>query len=255
MGQMIVRQISLTPGCKLVAASEAPSSERVGQDAGTLAGLDPLGVSISGDAEAVFRAADVVTDFTLPEATAAHAQIAAATGTALVAGTSGMSSEQMAVLSEAARKAPVFWAANMSVGVTLLLALVEQTARTLDAGYDIEIIEMHHRLKIDAPSGTALALGRAAAAGRGIALDKMAERGRDGVTGKRRRGAIGFAALRGGDVAGDHTVIFAGEGERLELTHKASSRQLFAQGAVRAALWMAGKPPGLYDMTDVLGLR
>src|SRR5258708_26571641 len=207
MGQMIIRQIAATPGCRLIAASERPGSKELGQDAGRLAGLEPLGVTVSGDAAAVFAAAAVVTDFTSPEATVTHARLAAEHGTALVAGTSGMSAEQMAILGEAAQKAPIFWAANMSVGVTLLLHLVEEAAGALDPGYDIEILEMHHRHKVDAPSGTALALGRAAAAGRGVPLEEVAERGRDGVTGARRRGAIGFAALRGGDVAGDHSVM------------------------------------------------
>jgi 4-hydroxy-tetrahydrodipicolinate reductase len=194
-----------------------------------------------------------VLDFTSPEAAVAHAALAARTGTILVTGTTGLTSAQQAKIRAAAKKVAVVQAPNFSIGVNLALALVEQTAQVLDDGYDIEIVEMHHRHKVDAPSGTALGLGRAAARGRGVTLEKMSERGRDGITGARRTGTVGFASLRGGDVVGDHTVIFAGPGERVEITHKAGGREVFALGAVRAALWGKGRKPGLYSMADVLG--
>jgi 4-hydroxy-tetrahydrodipicolinate reductase len=183
-----------------------------------------------------------------------HARIAAEKGVAYIAGTTGMAECDEDVLREAAERIPVVYAANYSVGVTLLADLVRRTAARLGPEFDIEIVEMHHRHKVDAPSGTALALGRAAAKGRGVMLDEVAVRGRDGVSGAREKGTIGFAALRGGDVPGDHTVIFAGDGERLELSHRASGRDIFARGALRAALWAIGKEPGLYNMRDVLGL-
>jgi 4-hydroxy-tetrahydrodipicolinate reductase len=223
-------------------------------DLGLAAGLDPLGVAIGHDPESLFAAADVVIDFTAPEATLRHAALAGRTGKALIIGTTGLSPAGAASIEAAARTAPIVWSANMSLGVTLLLDLVEQTARRLGPDYDIEILEMHHRLKRDAPSGTALGLGEAAARGRAVALDRAAVRSRDGATGPRPEGAIGFATLRGGDVVGDHSVIFAGPGERLELTHKAGDRRIYARGALRAALWAAGRAPGLYGMKDVLGL-
>jgi len=254
MGQMLVRQIAETKGARLVAASEAPNGPSVGKDAGEVAGLARTGVNIAGSPESVFDHAQVVIDFTIPKASAAHADLAAAKGVALVVGTTGLSTEEGARVRAAAAKVPVVWTGNMSVWVTLLAELVQRVARTLDPAYDVEIVEMHHRHKIDAPSGTALMLGEAAAAGRGVQLAKVSQRGRDGHTGARRSGDIGFASLRGGDVVGDHVVIFAGPGERLELGHRAGSRQLFAQGAVRAALWVADRGPGLYTMKDVLGL-
>ncbi|WP_313388917.1 4-hydroxy-tetrahydrodipicolinate reductase, partial [Rhodospirillum rubrum] len=180
--------------------------------------------------------------------------LAARHGSALIVGTTGMGPDHVAALERAAQKVPVVFAPNMSVGVTLLMALTERVAGLLKDDYDIEILEMHHRFKVDAPSGTALGLGKAAAAGRGIDLDEMATRVRDGLTGPREPGSIGFATLRGGDVVGDHTVIFAAEGERIELTHRASNRAVFAKGALRAALWTRDRAPGLYSMHDVLGL-
>lgn len=254
MGQMLVRQIGETQGARLTAAAEAPNGAAVGKDAGEVAGVGRLGVAISGSAETVFEGAQVVIDFTVPKASVAHADLAAARGVAMVLGTTGLSAEEGARIRAAAKTAPIMWADNMSVGVTLLAELVERVARTLDPAYDIEIVEMHHRHKVDAPSGTALLLGRAAAAGRKVDLAKVSARGRDGITGARKAGDIGFASLRGGDVVGDHMVVFAGAGERIELGHRAASRQLFAQGAVRAALWVAGRGPGLYSMKDVLGL-
>ncbi len=255
MGQMLIREVAATDGCVLAGATEAPDSGTVGRDAGTLVGLDPLGVAVADDATVLFAECDAVIDFTAPAATAAHASLAAQGRAVHVIGTTGLGPAEQDALAKAARHTALVHAPNMSLGVNLLMALTEQVARALGDDFDIEILEMHHRHKVDAPSGTALGLGQAAAAGRGVALDDVAARGRDGHTGARRRGDIGFAVLRGGDVVGDHSVVFAGEGERIELTHKASSRQIYARGAVRAALWAQGKPPGLYSMKDVLGLE
>jgi len=253
MGRMLVAEIAATAGCELAGGSEAPNSPLIGQDVAGLAGLADSGIKVGGDAEALFAAADAVIDFTVPAATARHAELAARHGTALVAGTTGLSAEQQAAVVEAARRVAVLQAANMSPGVNMLLALTRRVASALGPDYDIEVMEMHHRHKVDAPSGTALALGRAAADGRGVLLDDVAQRVRDGHTGARRAGDIGFATLRGGDVAGEHTVIFAADGERLELGHRASSRAVYARGAVRAARWLHGRQPGLYSMLDVLG--
>ena len=254
MGQMLVQEIAATAGAAVAGGAERPGSPAVGRDLGTLAGLEPLGVAAGDDAGALFRDCDAVIDFTSPVASVANAALAAAHGTALVVGTTGLDAGQTRALEVAAAKAPIVHAPNMSLGVNLLLVLVEDVARRLGDDWDIEIVEMHHRQKVDAPSGTALGLGRAAAKGRGVELGAVSDRVRDGHTGARVPGHIGFATLRGGDVVGDHTVIFAAEGERVELTHKASSRGVFARGAVRAALWAAGRPPGLYGMKDVLGL-
>jgi 4-hydroxy-tetrahydrodipicolinate reductase len=255
MGRMLIEEITGTTGTRLVAASERPGHEAIGKDAGALAGLAALGVAIADKPEAVFKASDVVLDFTTPAATVAHVALAAEHECAMVIGTTGLEPPDVAKLQLAARAVPIVWAPNMSLGVNLLLALTERVAKALGPNYDIEILEMHHRHKVDAPSGTALGLGKAAAAGRGVVLDQVSQRGRDGITGARKQGAIGFAALRGGDVVGDHYVIFAGEGERLELVHKAASRKIYSRGALRAALWLRGRKPGLYDMADVLGLR
>ena len=255
MGCTLVRRITATDGCELVAASEQAGHAALGRDAGEVSGVGTLGVTIADDPAALFQAADVVIEFSSPAATVAHAALAAAAGTAHVIGTTGLDDDQAGLIGAAAGKAPIVWAPNMSVGVNLLLALTRQVAGILGEDYDIEIVEMHHRHKVDAPSGTALGLGKAAAAGRGVDLDAVAARGRDGITGARKAGDIGFAVLRGGDVVGDHTVVFAADGERLELGHKASSRDVFANGAVRAALWTRDQAPGLYGMRDVLGLE
>ena len=255
MGRMLIREIGAAAGCIVSAATEQPGDAAVGRDAGAMAGLDPLGVTVVDNAGAAGAASDVLVDFTVPAAAAGHAAAAAETGTALVIGTTGLEPDQIAALEAAAATVPVVYAPNMSLGVNLLFAVTEQVARALGDDWDIEIQEMHHKHKADAPSGTALGFGRAAARGRDVDLDTAADRGRDGVTGARRQGDIGFAVLRGGDVAGEHTVMFATEGERVELTHKAGSRAIFARGAVRAARWAAGRAPGLYDMADVLGLR
>ena len=254
MGRMLLRAIATTEGCAVAGGTEVPGSPAIGQDLGGLAGLGALGSTVGSDTAKLFADVDAVIDFTTPAASVAHAELASETGTVLVIGTTGLTAEHDAAVERAAQRAPIVAAPNMSLGVNLLLALVERVAASLDPDYDIEIVEMHHRHKVDAPSGTALALGRAAAAGREVDLDAVAQKVRDGITGERRRGDIGFATLRGGDVTGEHTVVFAAEGERLELTHKASTREVFARGAVKAALWARGKGPGLYTMTDVLGL-
>jgi 4-hydroxy-tetrahydrodipicolinate reductase len=195
-----------------------------------------------------------VLEFTSPEATAEHAELAASLGTAMVIGTTGLGSGQGERVRQAARQIPIVWAPNMSLGVNVLLSVVEEVARRLGPDWDVEIMEMHHRGKVDAPSGTALALGRAAAAGRGVDFEQVEQRARDGITGPRRAGDIGFAALRGGDAVGDHHVIFAGAAERLELIHRATSRAIYAKGAIRAARWVVGRPPGVYGLKEVLGL-
>jgi 4-hydroxy-tetrahydrodipicolinate reductase len=255
MGRLLVAEAQAAEGCRVVAGSEAPGSPLIGRDVGELAGIGALSVKVMGDAAAVFEAAEVVLDLTVPAASVAHAKLAAERGRALVLGTTGLDAGQAESVRAAAKRAPIVWAANFSLGVNLLLSLVEQAARVLGEDYDIEVLEMHHHHKVDAPSGTALALGAAAAEGRRVDLAAKSQRVRDGHTGPRRTGDIGFATLRGGDVAGEHTVLFVGPSERVELTHRAGSRQIFARGVIRAARWVAGKPAGLYDMTDVLGLK
>jgi 4-hydroxy-tetrahydrodipicolinate reductase len=254
MGRMLISEVAATEGCALIAATEQPDDPAVGQDAGELAGIGPLGVQVSDDAVALFATCQAVIDFTAPAASVAHAALAAQGKTVHIIGTTGLDPAQESALLAAAEHTVIVRAPNMSLGVNLLLALVEQVAGTLDAEFDIEIVEMHHRKKADAPSGTALALGRAAAAGRGVEFETVAKRARDGITGPRTRGEIGFATLRGGDVVGEHHVLFAGVGERIELAHQATDRRIFARGAIAAALWAHGQPPGLYSMADVLGL-
>ena len=254
MGRMLIAEIAATAGCAVAGGIEPAGSPALGHDLGELAGVGGLGVTAGADPASLFAASDVVIDFTVPAATVAHARLAAARGTPMVIGTTGLDAAQTEAVREAAGRTAIVWSANMSLAVNLLFGLVEQTAQRLGPDYDIEILEMHHRHKIDAPSGTALALGKAAAAGRGVSLDDVSQRARDGHTGARRPGDIGFAVLRGGDVAGEHVVMFATDGERLELGHKATSRRTFARGAVRAAQWLIGRPPGLYGMKDVLGL-
>jgi 4-hydroxy-tetrahydrodipicolinate reductase len=254
MGRMLLRTVAGAPGCVIAGGCDAPGSPALGEDLGMLAGLGFLDMKAGADAATLFAKSDVVIDFTVPAASVAHAGLAAKAKVAHVIGTTGLDADQTAAIGRAAANAAIVLAPNMSLGVNVLLVLVERAATVLDADYDIEVVEMHHRHKVDAPSGTALALGRAAATGRTVDLNAVAQKVRDGITGPRRRGDIGFATLRGGDVAGDHTVIFAGEGERIELAHKASSREVFARGALKAALWTRGKPPGLYSMKDVLGL-
>jgi len=254
MGRMLIAEVLGVEGCQLAGGTEPPGSGVLGQDLGLLIGAAEHGLSIGDDTGALFKASDAVVDFTHPDATAVQAALSGETGVALIVGTTGLEAQHMEALGRAAAKAAVVQAANMSVGVNLLLGLTEQVASALGDDYDIEIAEMHHRHKVDAPSGTALALGAAAAKGRGVNLEDVSDRGRDGEAGPRIAGDIGFSVIRGGDVAGDHTVIFAGPGERVELTHKAGSREIFARGAIRAALWTEGRAPGLYSMRDVLGL-
>ena len=254
MGRMLIADIAASEGCQLAGGAAKPGSAAVGEDLGELAGVGRAGIAATQDAKQVLRDSDVVIDFTTPEATAAHAVLAAELGRPIVIGTTGLSGEQEAAIRDAAARVPVVWAANTSLGINLLLGLVEQVAARLGPEWDIEIVEMHHRGKVDAPSGTALALGRAAAAARGAAFDEVAQRGRDGITGPRKAGAIGFAALRGGDNIGEHHVVFAGLGESLELTHRATNRAIYVKGAVRAACWLVTRPPGLYGMKEVLGL-
>lgn len=254
MGRMLVQTVTETEGAALAAACERPGSPFLGQDAGLLAGVGELGVTIGDDAEAVFKACDAVMEFSVPAATVDHARMAAAHGAAHVIGTTGLSAEDEAVLREVAAKTAVVYAPNMSVVVNLMFALVEKVASLLGPEYDIEIVEMHHKHKIDAPSGTAVGLGQAAARGRQVDLGEVAQWSREGHTGARRAGDIGFATLRGGDVVGEHTIMFAAPGERLEISHRCTDRQLFARGGVRAALWTKGRKPGLYTMKDVLGL-
>jgi 4-hydroxy-tetrahydrodipicolinate reductase len=254
MGRMLIAEIAASDDCELAGGTASTGSAYIGADLGELAGIGRIGLPAGNSAGELIRASDVVIEFSTAAATAAHATLAAETGKPLVIGTTGLSATETAAVQEAAKRVPIVWAANTSLGINLLLGLVEQVAERLGPDWDIEIMEMHHRGKADAPSGTALALGRAAAVGRGVTLDEVAQRGRDGITGPRKSGAIGFAALRGGDAVGDHHVIFAGAGERLELSHRATNRAIYAKGAVRAARWVTGQPAGLYGMKEVLGL-
>ncbi|MCO5082010.1 MAG: 4-hydroxy-tetrahydrodipicolinate reductase [Rhizobiaceae bacterium] len=255
MGQALARAIHATRGVRIVGAVERPGSPQLGKDIGELAGLGSLGVAISDDPLPVFAKADGVLDFTAPAATVEFAGYAAQARIAHIIGTTGCTPEDDAKIAAAARHATIVKSGNMSLGVNLLAALVEQAAKALGPeDFDIEVLEMHHRHKVDAPSGTALLLGEAAARGRDIGLRENSVRVRDGVTGARVAGTIGFATLRGGSVIGEHSVIFAGGGERIVLSHHAEDRSLFASGAVKAALWAQGRKPGLYSMRDVLGL-
>ena len=254
MGRTLIKAIHETPGLTLCGALERPGAPNLGEDAGALAGLGPLGVAITDDPLPLLVNADGIVDFSAPAATVELAALAAQARIAHVIGTTGLSERDLEKLAAAARHAAIVRSGNMSLGVNLLAGLVARAAAALGEEFDIEIVEMHHRHKVDAPSGTALMLGEAAAAGRGIELATHSERGRDGITAARARGAIGFAALRGGGVIGDHSVIFAGDGERIELTHRAEDRTLFARGALKAARWARDRKPGLYSMADVLGL-
>jgi 4-hydroxy-tetrahydrodipicolinate reductase len=254
MGRTLVKAIAETAGVALAGAVDAPASAVIGRDAGELAGVGANGFAVAADPAPLLDKADGVIDFTIPAATIALAEIVARRGLVHVIGTTGLSPENEKLIAVAAQRSAIVKSGNMSLGVNLVAALVRRVAKALDEDFDIEIVEMHHNRKIDAPSGTALMFGRAAAQGRGITLEQHSERGRDGHTGARERGAIGFASLRGGTVVGDHTVTFAGPAERIELVHKAEDRMIFARGAVKAALWARGKKPGLYSMADVLGL-
>ncbi|HWL05814.1 MAG TPA: 4-hydroxy-tetrahydrodipicolinate reductase [Xanthobacteraceae bacterium] len=254
MGRTLIAAIAAAEGVTLSGALEHAGSALLGRDAGELAGLGANGVTVTDDAAALLDKADGVIDFTVPAATLAMAELTARAGVVHVIGTTGCSAEDEKLLHAAAARAVIVKSGNMSLGVNLLAALVKRVAATLDEDFDIEVLEMHHNRKVDAPSGTALLLGEAAAQGRGIELAQRSVRSRDGHTGARGKGDIGFATLRGGTVVGDHTVIFAGTAERIELSHKAEDRMIFARGAVKAALWARGRKPGYYTMADVLGL-
>ncbi|ACA16529.1 Dihydrodipicolinate reductase [Methylobacterium sp. 4-46] len=254
MGRMLIQAVTSTEGCTLAGAVEREGAEAVGTDAGLLAGLPPLGLAVTDDPLRAFAEADGVLDFTAPAATVFYAELAAQARLVHVVGTTGLSPDDLRRLEAASRHARIVRSGNMSLGVNLLAGLVRKVAAALGEDFDIEILEMHHRHKVDAPSGTALLLGEAAAQGRAVALAERKVAVRDGQTGPRVPGTIGFATLRGGSVVGEHSVIFAGAGERIELTHRAEDRGLFARGAIRAALWAAPQKPGLYDMDDVLGL-
>ena len=255
MGRTLVKAIAETPGLALVGATEGDTSPLLGQDSGVLAGLPPNRVPVVSEVRPLALAADAILDFTIPEATVKLAALAAETRIIHIIGTTGMSAEDDAKVAEAARRTAIVKSGNMSLGVNLLAVLTKQVARALDQEFDIEILEMHHNRKIDAPSGTALLFGEAAAEGRRINLKAHSARGRDGLTGARKPGDIGFASLRGGTVAGEHYVIFAGPDERVELVHKATDRMIFARGALKAVKWAQGREPGLYSMLDVLGLK
>ena len=254
MGRTLVRAIAETDGVTLVGAVEGPRSPVIGQDSGMLAGLGENGIAIVADVKARSSKADGIIDFTTPQATVVLAALAAQAGIVHVIGTTGMGPDDDAKLQEVGKSAILVKSGNMSLGVNLLAALAKRVAKTLGEDFDIEILEMHHNKKVDAPSGTALLLGRAAAEGRDVALGMRSVRVRDGEVGARKPGDIGFATLRGGTVVGDHSVIFAGPGERLELSHRAEDRMIFARGALRAALWARGRPPGVYSMVDVLDI-
>jgi 4-hydroxy-tetrahydrodipicolinate reductase len=255
MGRTLVKAIAETEGVRLGGAVEREGSPALGADAGTLAGIGPLNVPIGDDPLPAFAAAEGVLDFTAPAATVEFAALAAQARIVHVVGTTGLAQPDFVRLRAAARHARIVQSGNMSLGVNLLAALARQAAAALGEDWDIEILEMHHRMKVDAPSGTALLLGEAAAEGRGIALAERSVRVRDGQTGARPSGSIGFASLRGGTVVGEHSVIFAGPHERIELAHRAEDRGLFARGAIRAALWAQDRKPGYYTMADVLGLN
>jgi 4-hydroxy-tetrahydrodipicolinate reductase len=255
MGQTLTRLVHAHEGCEVVGGLEPKGSPHVGHDQGAIAGLGEIGVKISDDPLAVLAQADGLIDFTIPQATVRLSEIAAQARIVHVIGTTGFSEADEEAIHAASRHARIVKSGNMSLGVNLLAALVKQVAAALDESFDIEVLEMHHRHKIDAPSGTALLLGQAAADGRDINLSERSVRTRDGHTGARPDGDIGFATLRGGSVVGDHSVIFAGPSERITLSHHAESREIFANGAIKAALWAFDKKPGLYSMADVLGIK
>ena len=254
MGQALIRAVQRTPGVSLAAALEREGSSVLGRDAGEMAGAGALGVAITSDAAAAIKDADGILDFTAPAASVAFAASAAEVGIVHVIGTTGLSEADFASLRASAQRATIVQSGNFGLGVNVLAMLVRRAAKALDMDYDIEIVEMHHRMKVDAPSGTALMLGKAAAEGRGIDLADHMDRARDGHHGARKPGDIGFAALRGGTVFGEHSVIMAGQGERITLSHSAESRDNWAAGAVKAALWARGRAPGYHSMVDVLGL-
>ncbi|PIP03191.1 MAG: 4-hydroxy-tetrahydrodipicolinate reductase [Zetaproteobacteria bacterium CG12_big_fil_rev_8_21_14_0_65_54_13] len=254
MGRMLVRAVAESRHGLLAGATERPGSEFVGRDAGELAGVETLAVRIVDDINACADA-DVLIDFTAPAATLKHAAFAAGRGMGMVIGTTGFDAAQMQQLRDTLADSPVIMAANYSVGVNLALSLIERAAQVLGDDYDAEIFEAHHKHKVDAPSGTALAMGKALAAGRGVALDDVAVLSREGITGVRKAGSIGFSVVRGGNIVGEHQAMFIADEERIEIHHNASDRMVFARGAVRAASWLSEQSTGWYDMQDVLGLK
>jgi len=255
MGRALIDASHHSENTSLAVALVRDGSPLVGQDAGIVAGIGHIGVAVTHDMPGACGDFDVLIDFTSPAAVASHIKLCREHGRAIVVGTTGLNRAQRTLMEEAAADIPIVFAPNMSVGVNVVLNLLEQAARVLGDEFDIEIVEAHHRHKVDAPSGTALRMGEVVADATGRNLEQCAIYGREGITGARDAKTIGFATVRGGDIVGDHTVLFAGIGERVEITHKASSRMTFAKGAVRAATWVAGKPAGLYDMQDVLGLK
>ena len=255
MGQMLIGQVSASDRVHLAGAVERAGHAWVGQDIGVAMGGTAVGVIVTDNAAEAMQGAQAVIDFTAPEATLAFAKIAADAGVVHVIGTTGMTDAQIGALDGPSTQTVIVRAGNMSLGVNLLTQLTKRVAAALDEDFDIEVIEAHHNQKVDAPSGTALMLGEAAAEGRGVALADVSDRGRDGITGARKRGDIGFTAIRGGDIVGEHDVMFAAAGERIILRHIASDRAVFARGAIKAAVWGQGKPAGAYDMLDVLGLN
>ena len=254
MGRELVRAVTAQQGCLVIGGTEQPGSEMIGQDVGDLAGVGTLGVPITDNAKAVLEAADAILDFTAPAASVQFARMAGAGGTVHVMGSTGFTDKDEAAIRAAAKDAVIVKAGNMSLGVNLIVEMTRKIAEALDEDFDIEVLEMHHRHKVDAPSGTALMLGQAAADGCRIELKDRSVISREGYTGARGRGDIGFATLRGGNVVGEHSVIFAADGERVMVSHIATDRGIFARGGVKAALWGQGKAPGLYSMKDVLGL-
>ena len=254
MGRMLIEAVINAPDLQLVGALEHSSCPQLGDDAGAFLGKK-TGVEITADIAKALSDAQFLIDFTRPEGTMAHLAIAENTGTKMIIGTTGLSLDQIADLKKASEKLAIVFAPNMSVGVNVTFKLLEIAAKMLNQGYDIEIIEAHHRHKVDAPSGTALKMGEVIAEALGERLDDVAVYAREGHTGERKEGSIGFATIRGGDIVGDHTVLFAGDGERIEISHKSSSRQSYAQGSLRAARFLQNQASGLYDMQDVLGLR
>jgi 4-hydroxy-tetrahydrodipicolinate reductase len=254
MGQMLVRAVGISDHAMLAGCVERTGHAWIGRDIGECMGGAPVGVLVTDDPLEAFSRAQAVIDFTAPAATVEFAALAAQARAVHVIGTTGLEPAHHAKLDAAARHAVIVQAGNMSLGVNLLVRLTQKVAQALDADWDVEVVEAHHRMKVDAPSGTALMLGQAAADGRGVTLDEAKVSGRDGITGARVRGSIGFSAIRGGDIVGEHDVIFAADGERIVLRHLATDRTIFARGALKAALWGQGQKPGRYDMMDVLGL-
>ena len=252
MGRTLIQEVLNNSKAKLSGGSERAGNQFIGHDIGEVIGIGKTGFKVNDDNESLVKSSDAVIDFTTPENSLGIAELCAKYKKAHIIGTTGFSEKQKAELQKHAKKAAILLSPNMSIGVNVVMDIAEKLAALLDETYDIEIVEMHHNKKVDAPSGTALGLGHAVARGRGVKLEKKWQKVRDGVTGARKAGDIGFATLRGGDVAGDHTVMFAADGERVELTHKASNRSVFAKGAVRAAIWAKGKKPGFYSMKDVI---